>query len=102
MLASQILCTAEARAYFVQLPNVAFAHMDSTRLAALVNFVAFGLGKDTVPVGARPYTSAEVEFLRAKPIDSAALVALRSRIVAQVSTRCPHAMTLNAYTGGQH
>lgn len=98
--AGLFLCTSETRAYFVQLPNVAFAHMDSKKLAALVNFVAFGLGEGSAPAGAKPYTAAEVERLRAAPIDNTALVAMRARIVAQIAQRCPYSANLNAYAGG--
>lgn len=94
------LCTQAGREYLIQLPNVAFAHMDSNRLAAVMNFVVFDLGRGSVPAGAKPYTPAEVAALRTKPIDTTALVALRTGIVTQIVARCPKAANLNAYGGG--
>ena len=94
------LCTRSGREYLIQLPNVAFAHMDSNRLAAVMNFVVFDLGRGSAPAGAKPYTPAEVAALRTKPIDTTALVALRTGIVTQIVAHCPKAANLNAYGGG--
>jgi mono/diheme cytochrome c family protein len=61
------LCTTEGREYIVKLPNVAFAARTDDELAALMNFVVFGLGGPSAPKTAKPYTAAEVRQLRADP-----------------------------------
>jgi hypothetical protein len=94
------MCTQAGREYLIQLPNVAFAHLDSTKLAAVMNFVVFDLGRGSAPHGAKPFTPSEVAVLRAKPIDTTALVALRTGIVTGIVARCPKAANLNAYGGG--
>ena len=82
------LCTTEAREYIVKLPNVAFAARTDDELAALMNFVAFGLGGASAPRTARPYTAAEVKQLRA---DAPLITGVRSRrktIAAELVKTC--------------
>jgi hypothetical protein len=99
--AGYFLCTPAGRDYLVQLPNVAYTHTDSKKLADVMNFVVFDLGHGSAPPAAKPYTASEVAALRAKPISSSDLVALRAEIVSQIVARCPKAADLNAYGGGR-
>jgi hypothetical protein len=86
------LCTRVGRDFVVRLPNVAFASMDNPTLAATLNFMMAGLGGASVPDGsmpsARPYTSAEVGALRARPLKASQLVRLRSEALAAADPAC--------------
>lgn len=84
------LCTREGREYLIRLPNVAHAPIaDDAELAALMNFVAFGLGGASAPKDSRPFEAAEVGSLRRSPfVPGVALVAMRRRIVTDLIRRC--------------
>ncbi|PZU74674.1 MAG: cytochrome C [Rhizobium sp.] len=84
------MCTPQGREYLVRLPNVAHAPIpDDADLAALMNFVVFGLGGASVPKGSRPFEADEVGSLRRTPfVAGAALVAMRRRIVTDLIRRC--------------
>ena len=60
-----LMSAPEGREYLVRVPGVAHAPVADERLAALLNYVAFGLaGAD----GVEPYTTAEVARHRADPL----------------------------------
>ncbi len=93
------LCTPDGRDFILRLPNVAFAAMDSERLAAVMNFVAFRLGDDSAPPDAAAFTSGEIESARHRPFTDTALLARRARVVSGILQRCPAAGGLGAYGG---
>lgn len=82
------LCDAESRTFMAQLPNIAFAALSNRALAALLNYVALGLGGPSAPTGARPYTAAEVARLRRSPLTTTNLIALRRKIVRRTIKEC--------------
>lgn len=82
------LCTPSGREYIVRLPNVAFANADDQMLADLMNFVVFGLGGDSVPAGAVPYSAEEVGTLRRRPLKNMPLAQMRADILKDAMARC--------------
>ncbi len=84
----QFLCSAEARDYVVRLPNVAFANQDNEALTKLLNFVMFTLGGDSVPAGARPYTTEEVAALRRQPLKNKDVIRIRGELLGTEKTAC--------------
>jgi hypothetical protein len=84
----QFLCTAAGREYLVRLPNVAFADVNDQVLADVMNFVVFGLGGASTPVGTKPYSSGEVATLRRRPLKNRPLADMRARILADAIIRC--------------
>lgn len=96
--AGYFLCSPKGREYMIHLPNVAFSPLSSSDLADLMNYVAFGLGGHSVPVGARPYTTAEVARLRQAPFRDYSLQSYRLDVVRDVIHACPQAATvIHAY-----
>ncbi|WP_227672374.1 hypothetical protein [Komagataeibacter sp. FXV3] len=96
--AGYFLCSPKGREYMIHLPNVAFSPLSSADLADLMNYVAFGLGGNSVPVGARPYTTAEVARLRQAPFRNYSLQSYRLDVVRDVIHACPQAATvIHAY-----
>ena len=71
----------EGRNYVAQLPNVAFSKTTDEVLTSLLNYVVFGLGGDSVPRGAKPYTVREVSQLRRKPLTGISLAQMRQQMV---------------------
>jgi len=83
------LCTPEARAYLIQLPNIAHSRItDNERLADLLNFMTFVIGGASVPKGTLPFTAAEVARERPHVLASASLKKERARHVEQAIRRC--------------
>lgn len=72
--------TAEGRAYLVQVPNVAQAHLSDEQLARLLNWLLQTYGKAQLPADFAPYTAAEVGALRRHKPEQ--VIALRRRVVA--------------------
>lgn len=69
------LCTKDGRDYLIRLPNVAYSAItDNGELADMMNFVVFGLGGDSTPKGAKPFTAAEVGRLRRNALASQSLI----------------------------
>lgn len=96
--AGYFLCSPKGREYMIHLPNVAFSPLSSADLADLMNYVAFGLGGDSVPAGAHPYTAAEVARLRQAPFRNYSLQSYRLDVVRDVIHACPQAATvIHAY-----
>ncbi len=82
------LCSAEARAYIVRLPNVAFSTLDDRDLADMMNYVVFDLGGQSAPKGARPYSPAEVAMLRRRPLKNESLMRLRAEVLGPALEKC--------------
>jgi len=83
------MCTPEARAYLLRLPNVAHSRItDNEALADLMNFVVFELGGDSVPAGAKPFTGPELAHERQFALIGPGLKAERTRLVKEVIRKC--------------
>jgi len=83
------MCTPEARAYLLRLPNVAHSRItDDAELADLMNYVVFVLGKGTAPAGTPPFTTAEVTYNRKLALTNANLTAERLRLSTQLVQQC--------------
>lgn len=91
------MCTPEARAYLVRLPNVAHSRItDNQQLADLVNFVVFGLGGASTPLDARPFDAKEVARERRFALSSTSLKAERARHVETAIRKCHAPPSLRA------
>jgi hypothetical protein len=96
------LCTPEGRDYLIRLPNVAYSAItDNQELADMMNFVVFGLGGDSAPKGARPFTAAEVAKLRSRALATQSLIAARADIVAKLGGRCSVPESMKFFYDGQ-
>lgn len=96
------MCTPEARAYLVHLPNIARSRItDNDDLAELLNFMVFGLGGPSTPKDAKPFTGAEVARERAFPLNSISLAKTRAALVDQVIKRCGAPASLRQFYPGQ-
>jgi hypothetical protein len=96
------MCTPDARAYLLRLPNVAHSRItDNAQLADLMNFVVFGLGKGSVPSGTKPFTSDEVALERQKALTSAALTKVRTMLVNKLVRSCGAPASLRLFFPGQ-
>ena len=96
------MCTPEARAYLIRLPNVAHSRItDNQQLADLVNFVVFALGGASTPAGARPFSAEEVAHERKFALSSASLKAERARHVEAAIRKCHAPASFRALYPGQ-
>jgi hypothetical protein len=96
------MCTPEARAYLMRLPNVARSRItDDQDLAELLNFMVFGLGGSSVPKAAKPFTGDEVARERPNAYDSVSLIETRAKIVESVIKRCGAPKSLRLLYPGQ-
>ena len=83
------MCTKDGRDYLIRLPNVAYSAItDNQELAEMMNFVVFGLGGNSAPKGAKPFTATEVERLRAKALGTQSLIAARAQVVDKLISDC--------------
>jgi hypothetical protein len=83
------LCTRQGRDYLIRLPNVAYSAItDNQELADMMNFVVFGLGGNSAPKGAKPFTAPEVARLRRKALATQSLIAARADVVAKLGGGC--------------
>lgn len=67
------LRSPEGRAYLPRVPGVAYSPLSTARLAALLNWVLDKFSATLLPAQWRPYTTAEVEALRARPLTDPAV-----------------------------
>jgi hypothetical protein len=96
------LCTREGRDYLIRLPNVAYSAItDNQELADMMNFVVFGLGGNSAPKGAKPYTAQEVRRLRSQALATQSLVAARKDVVGKMMGRCNVPKSMNYFYDGQ-
>jgi hypothetical protein len=97
------MCTPEARAYLMRLPNVARSRIaDNDDLADLLNFMVFGLGGTSTPKDAKPFTGAEVARERQSPFTSVSLIKTRATLVETLIKRCGAPASLKLMYPGQH
>jgi hypothetical protein len=83
------MCTPQARAYLLRLPNVAHSRIrDNGELADLMNYVVFVLGEGSVPKGTAPFTADEVARERVHALTNTNLTAERLRLANQLITKC--------------
>ncbi len=83
------MCTPEARAYLIRLPNVAHSRIkDNAELADLMNYVVFVLGKGTAPAGTAPFTADEVARERKLALTNMNLSAERLRLANTLVQQC--------------
>ncbi|WP_226017984.1 cytochrome C [Novosphingobium sp. FKTRR1] len=83
------MCTPEARAYLIRLPNVANSRItDNAQLADMMNYVIFELGKGSVKPGTPPFTAEEVAYERKFALSDRSLSDERLRLAKQVVQRC--------------
>ena len=96
------MCTKEGREYLIRLPNVAYSAIgDNQELADMMNFVVFGLGGNSAPRGAKPFTAAEVGRLRKDALSTQSLVAVRAEVVAKMLGSCAVPKSMNYFYDGQ-
>jgi hypothetical protein len=82
------LCAPAGRDYVGRLPNIVFSRITDGELAALLNYVVFDLGGESVPKGARAFTPAEAGRLRRRPLSIPDLEGYRARVVLGIVSRC--------------
>jgi hypothetical protein len=97
------MCTPEARAYLLRLPNVAHSRItDNAELADMMNYVVFVLGEGTAPVGTRPFTGEEVARERVHALTNVNLTAERLRLANQLVRQCHAPASIRAlYIGAK-
>ena len=96
------LCTKEGRDYLIRLPNVAYSAIsDNQELADMMNFVVFGLGGNSAPKGAKPFTAAEVARLRGQALATQSLIAARAQVVGKMMGSCAIPKSMNYFSDGQ-
>ena len=92
------MCTKEGREYLIRLPNVAYSAIaDNQELADMMNFVVFGLGGNSAPRDAKPFTAAEVARLRARALATQSLIAARAEVVGGMMGRCSVPKSMNDF-----
>jgi hypothetical protein len=96
------LCSREGRDYLIRLPNVAYSAItDNQELADMMNFVVFGLGGNSAPKGARPFTAPEVARLRSRALGTQSLIAARAQIVDRLVGHCSVPESMKFFYDGQ-
>ncbi|MBA2588665.1 MAG: cytochrome C [Alphaproteobacteria bacterium] len=96
------MCTREGRDYLIRLPNVAYSAIgDNQQLADMMNFVVFGLGGNSAPKGAKPFTASEVARLRTRALATQSLIAIRADVVSKLGTACAVPDSINFFYDGQ-
>jgi len=66
-----------------------------------MNFVVFGLGGNSAPKGARPYTAQEVARLRTQALATQSLIAARNEVVGKMMGSCKVPKSMNYFYDGQ-
>lgn len=64
----RLLATPEGREFVQRVPGVSLSALDSTRLAALMNWIVREFADPARAAGSAPFTPAEVERLRKRPL----------------------------------
>jgi hypothetical protein len=96
------MCSPQGRDYLIRLPNVAYSAIgDNQELADMMNFVVFGLGGDSAPKTAKPFTAAEVARLRRRALTTGSLIAARAAIVGKLSAGCAVPQSMKLFYDGQ-
>lgn len=96
------LCTPDARAYLLRLPNIAHSRIkDNQQLADMMNYVVFGLGGASAPKDAAPFTAEEVARERQQALSTTTLKAERARQVDAAIRQCGAPASLRLLYPGQ-
>jgi hypothetical protein len=96
------LCTPQGRDYLIRLPNVAYSAIsDNQELADMMNFVVFGLGGNSAPKSAKPFTASEVARLRTRALATESLIAVRADVVSKLGGGCAVPESLKFFYDGQ-
>ena len=96
------MCTKDGRDYLIRLPNVAYSAItDNQELAEMMNFVVFGLGGNSAPKGAKPFTAMEVGRLRAKALGTQSLIAARAQVVDKLISDCAAPQSMKFFYDGE-
>jgi hypothetical protein len=96
------MCTKQGREYLIRLPNVAYSAIgDNQELADMMNFVVFGLGGNSAPRTAKPFTAAEVARLRTQALATQSLIAVRAEVVGKMVESCAVPKSMNFFYDGQ-
>ena len=96
------LCVKEGRDYLIRLPNVAYSAIsDNQELADMMNFVVFGLGGNSAPKDAKPFTAAEVARLRTRALATQSLIAARGEVVDKMVRQCAVPQNMKFFYDGQ-
>jgi len=96
------MCTQQGREYLIRLPNVAYSAItDDQQLADMMNFVVFGLGGNSAPKSAKPFTAQEVARLRTKALATQSLIAIRAQVVGKMLGSCAVPKSMNFFYDGQ-
>jgi cytochrome c553 len=99
-LVGYYLNTGEGRAYLPRLPNVAFSTLSDEKLAAVLNFMVFDLGRGSAPAGAPPYDAAEVGRWRRQPLTEVTLSVYRQGLVETLIAQYAAPEALRVYAAG--
>jgi cytochrome c553 len=91
------LCLPAGREYIIRLPNVAFAPLSDARLADLMNFV-LTFGQTREGKGDPPYTAAEVNTLRRRPLLGQPIATYRRQLVTKLVDKCGAPRSLLSYS----
>lgn len=87
----QFTCSQEGRDYLVRVPGISMSLIrDDQDLADVLNFVLFRLGGNSTPTSTKPFTATEVHTLRAQPLQTDDLMALRAEVLSRARAACPH------------
>jgi len=86
--AGYFLCDPAGRDYIARLPNIVFSRLTDAELADLLNYVAFDLGGESAPKGARPYSAAEAARARREPLSIPDLETYRMKVVRTLISHC--------------
>lgn len=92
------MCTPDARAYLIRLPNIAHSRItDNDELADMLNYMVFVVGGNSAPPGSQPFTAEEVARERQHALVSGSLSAERARHAREAMHKChaPASLLLN-------
>lgn len=81
------LHSTEGRSFLVRVPGVAQSALSDAEVAELMNWLLNAYSKPQLPESFRPFTAAEVETLRAHPLQDPQ--AARRQILASIATGLP-------------
>ena len=96
------MCLPEGRNYLMRLPNIARSRItDNEQLAALMNFMVFGLGGRSTAPGTRPFAADEVAIGRTQAFSAVSLVQVRTQLVEKVIRKCGAPASLRLMYPGQ-
>lgn len=84
-------CSPEGRDYLVRIPGISMSLIrNDQELADVLNFVLFRLGGGSTPPGTKFFTAQEIHSLRAYPLQTDDLMAMRAGVLSRARAACPH------------